>query len=246
MAAQYVSSTYSLRTPDQDYVWRQWYDLVSSTTITTNGTATFRTTDEELWRNYYTGTPITWTQVNPVQARVWDRWEVTVRETEEQARARELVEQHHQEYRDREQRRREEINQLRLAEAERIAGAQERALELLEMLLTPEEAEHRDRHGELLVRGSEGGMFVIEERDSVHGNVREIDEHGCILGRICVAPQMYHREPGQPTLSLPLADGWVGQYLAIKYQEERFRETGNWSGRRPCQHPGVPILRTAA
>ena len=89
------------------------------------------------------------------------------------------------------------------------------------------------------MRGSDGGLFVIELR-GVHGNIREVDEHGCVLGRVCVAPGMYDHEYG---VALPTPDGWVGQYLAIKADEQSLRRTGNWSGRRACQHPDVPMLR---
>lgn len=91
----------------------------------------------------------------------------------------------------------------------------------------------------LVVRGSEGGLYEIDisQGRGVHGNIVEIDEHGCRLGTICVAPRMY-LEDGV----MPLSDGYIGQYLAIKHKEGEFRETGNWSYRRECQQPNVPIL----
>lgn len=187
-------------------------------------------------------TTITWASQNTynvwptdVRGAVWDGW-VTIHEkvmrTAEQEQA--LADQR--------QRQREERSRLLLAAQVRMEGAQERALELLEMILTAEEKVWRDQHpDEILVRGSDGGMFLISQY-GVHGNISEVDEHGCVLGRICVAPAMYDRQADAP---LPLADGWVGQYLAIKHSEAEVRARGNWSSRRDCQQPNVPILRAA-
>lgn len=164
----------------------------------------------------------------------WDRWsqwhEPIMRTAEEEQRLA-----------DARQQRQEEASRRRLAEQVRMEGAQDRALQLLELILTPEEREWRDRHdGDIMVRGSDGGMYEISQT-SVHGNVRQVDEHGCVLGRVCVAPSMYDRDAG---MHLPLADGWIGQYLAIKHSEAEFRERGNWSGVRGCAQPNVPILRS--
>lgn len=138
---------------------------------------------------------------------------------------------------DQEQAAREARSALMLASKVRMEGAQDRAMELLMMILTPEERTWYDQHDEIAVRGDEGGLYVIEKR-SVHGNIRLVDEHGCLLGRVCVAPGMY--DEGE---ALPLADGWIGQYLAIKHQEGLMREAGNWSYRGTCHHSDVPVLR---
>lgn len=231
---QATPTTVTMSATTNNIVWRQWYDVQTMSTTITGGLQghryTYTVSDEDLWHNY--------------QQPIWDHWErvmVRERETEAEFRAAQAeVERRHQEYRDQQQRTAEERNRRWLAEQERIAGAQQRALGLLEMILTPEERLYRAQHGEIMVRGSDGGMYVIEERGSVHGNVRQTDEHGCLLGRICIAPDMFDREERK---ALPLADGWVGQYLAIKYQEETFRATGNFSSVRPCQHADVPTLR---
>ena len=67
-------------------------------------------------------------------------------------------------------------------------------------------------------------------RETVHGNVVRTDEHGCLLGRACVAPSMYG-DGG----ALPTADGWVGQYLGLKFDAEQFLSHANWSGVRTCR-----------
>jgi hypothetical protein len=125
---------------------------------------------------------------------------------------------------------------------EDLVLAQIRGLELLHMILTDEQQAQYDLNGMVPVRGSLGGMYEIETLyGGVHGNITKVDEHGCRLGRICVAPRM--RVDGR---ALPLADGWVGQLLAIKTDEDAFIQTGNWSSRQPCRHPDVPILASVA
>jgi hypothetical protein len=143
--------------------------------------------------------------------------------------------------RDRRQRAREEYNAQHLAEQARLTGAQDRAMGLLLALLTPEEREYHATHDEFLVIGHSGRRYLIGKH-GVHGNIAEVDEHGCRLGRVCVAPGMYDR---QANLYLPLADGWVGQYLAIKHNEEELRRVGNWSGLHPCRRP-EPYTAVAA
>lgn len=216
-------------------IWQSWHATVTTATTTTG-------TNIDWFNSNYTWTTGARITYNPVQQEVWKQWDqiyTRERETEAQAEARLFAEQ---ERRDQHQRWVEEASARRLAEQARIAGSHERGLQVLDMILTAEERMYRLEHQELMVRGSDGGMFVIEER-GVHGNVRETDEHGCLLGRICVAPRMFDHEAG---LALPLADGWVGQYLAIKHQEAVFRTTGNWSGVRDCQHPDVRLLDARA
>jgi hypothetical protein len=147
------------------------------------------------------------------------------------------------------QRRREQEARRRLEAEQRWQRAEEdrvlaqiKGLELLEMLLTDEQAEQYALNGSVPVRGSDGGMYEIDTLyGGVHGNVVQVDEHGCKLGRVCVAPRM--NVGGH---ALPMADGWVGQLLAIKTDEALFRARGNWSSVRACAHPDVPILASAA
>ena len=125
---------------------------------------------------------------------------------------------------------------------ERLAVAQNRAMNLLLSILTPEERQWYDRTRNIMVRGSEGGMYVIDTQycgGTVHGNIIQVDEHECRLARICVAPRMYDEVSRE---GLPIADGWLGQYLAIKHQEELFRARGNFYRQQGCQHLNVPVL----
>jgi hypothetical protein len=199
-------------TCSQNYVWSDWNITSSSTSTTLN-------VQGHVWQDWLSRDPVEyqWRQPTPETA------------AERQARA------------DRLQAERERLARESLAAQKRMEGAQERGMELLLSILTAEERAWHDQHGEFMVRTESGRIYVIEKR-GVHGNIRETDEHGCLLGRICVAPGMMDHEAG---LSLPLADGWLGQYLAIKHNEEALRTIGNWSSRGPCRQPDVPILRAA-
>jgi hypothetical protein len=139
---------------------------------------------------------------------------------------------------------REERSRQLLAERQqrelRAAQAQERAEELFSSLLTAEQQDRWATHRLITVRGSEGGLYELHD-GGVHGNIAQVDEHGCRLATLCVATGMYddHHNP------LPTADGWVGQLLAIRYNERELREKANFSYRRGCQHPDVPVLGAA-
>jgi len=172
------------------------------------------------------------------------QWEMT----DEQ---REAIERAEQERRDREQAERERINRERLAreqEFQRLRQeAKDRALELLMMVLTPEERLQHENMGEIFVRGSDGHLYQLQttSRNTVHGNIVRTDEHGCKLGTVCVAPAM-HESHEEGRRALPIEDGWVGQYLGLRHNAEEFLRHGNWSYVRECQHKDTPTLRTPA
>ena len=235
-----TASTTGTITYTQDLVWNGW-----TVGNTTTGTSTF-ISDEQMVRFNAEGITFDWYKptytVNPIQEAVAQQWQVIhereVPSPEElQRRA------------DEAQRQMEEASRRRLEAEQRWARleedrilAQVRGLELLHMLLTDEQRAQYDLNAVVPVRGSEGGMYEIDTlQNGVHGNIVKVDEHGCRLGRVCVAPRM--RVDGQ---ALPLADGWVGQLLAIKTDERAFIRTGNWSSQRACAHPDVPILERAA
>lgn len=232
-----TNSTASSITWSQDLTWNGW--VVGNTTT---GTTSYITNEELVRLN---NAQITWNSIqpfyHPVQQHVYERWQVLHdREvpSPEELQRREDEAQHR---REEEARRRLEAEQRwEQEEAERLV-AHARGLELLDMILTPEQQAQR-REGKIHITGSDGGRWVVDMTYSgVHGNVYEEDAHGCFLGRICIAPHM--RVGGR---SLPLSDGWVGQILAIQTNEAEFRAVGNWSSRRPCQHPEVPILASVA
>ena len=145
--------------------------------------------------------------------------------------------------RDYEQQHRQEESRRELAKSQRTQGAQEKALRLFKYILNPEELLLWETTGKVHVRGSDGGLYEIDTRHhGVHGNVWSVDEHGCRLGNLCVAPRMFEDDPELGRLGLPLADGWIGQYLTIKNNEADLLRHANWSQRQRCIRPNIPIL----
>lgn len=220
------------------------YDLQTATWHSWTGTGDhWYITDEEITRANRIGDAggaytYNYTYNHPVQEQMWRRWEITERETREQEQAR-LDRQ--QQLREAESRRRlEEEARWAALEAER-AQAHERGMELLQMIMSAEERLMLLNTGRITVRGSEGRLYEIDTgRGGVHGNIYEVDEHGCKLANLCVAPAM-RVDSGV----LPLSDGYVGQYLAVKHDEAGLRARANFSYRRECTRPEVPILNAA-
>lgn len=236
----------------QTVLWKKWYTYDYGTA------GSMSTTANLIWRDWQVPTATTTTEpilintgnvtytwrddwIEGTQDYVWRDWNNNWRISQRTFVPQAPVEtpEARQERLDREQRAREERSARELAARTQLAKAEDRARELLMMLLSNEEAEWLTRHKEIMVRSDGGRMYVIEDRGAVHGNIREVDEHGCVLGRVCVQPRMYDDEANA---AIPISDGIVGQYLAIKHNEEELRRTGNWSHRQPCKQPGVPIL----
>jgi hypothetical protein len=225
-----VATTTSATTSTVDF-WRYW----------NTATSTAGTLRVEPWRTW-TATTTTGTITNLAYnpTFTWDQWTELPDEHRWQEPAVELARlypRHEptQAELDAAQRRREEHSARLLADRQRLAVAQPRALELLRSLLTDVQIAQMDRTGEIRVDGSDGGRYVIEVGDGrVHGNIRAVDEHGCVLGRLCVQPDMYDVGVG----ALPSADGHVGQLLAIRFNEQALLAKANWSFRQFCQQPG--------
>lgn len=214
----------------RDTAWYGWINNITTTTDTMSGNA------NKIWYQWaQTSNTYTINANYFTRDLIWDTWQdapitpAPYRTPEEiQADA------------DAAQARREENSRRQLAAQQVRAQAEDRATELLHALLTEEEMRHYLEHDEIQVRSEHGNLYVIEKR-GVHGNIRMVDEHGCRLGRICVAPRMYDEE----RRTLPVQDGWIGQYLMLKHDEDRIISRGNWSQRGVCQHPDVPILQVA-
>jgi hypothetical protein len=171
---------------------------------------------------------------------VWDAW---IADDEQRA----AYEAEQTRLRDAAQARREQQNRERLAreqeQMENYLVAHTRALELLDDLLTEEERALRLTEQRVAVRGSDGHLYWIEmHTESVHGNIVRTDEHGCRLGRACVAPRMY--DLGGDVMPTP--DGWVGQYLGLKFDAETFLSHANWSGRTQCHLVDAAQVRQVA
>ena len=197
-------------------IWTQW--VSTGTTTTTNYTA--------IWDGWVTSssTTITGTWSNQTQQYVWNAWE-QVEQTQLQ--------------RDELQARREQANRERLArqqqQMEDRIVAEARAIELFHELLTNEEFDDLTVNQRISVTGTDGRLYQLEtHRDTVHGNIVQVDEHGCRLRRACVAPGMYGDRG-----ALPTEDGWIGQLLGLKYDTEQFLSHANWSNHRRCQHENL-------
>lgn len=251
-----------------DVVWQRWGGWGTTNTVTgsplVNPNPNTRVVDVQsnaqtagtqvtyqtnVWQSWITAGTTTMTAPYTVQgAETWGRWNNQWNETEAHRIAREEQQLQHEAERrvwlDEQQRRREAESRRRLALQPIIDNAENRAQELLRMILTPEQLVQYEASGDVTVRGSDGGLFVVQTQyygRSVHGNIYETDEHGCQLARVCVAPRMTGEIEGL-RYSLPITDGHIGQILSIQHDEAGFRTAGNWSDWRRCQHPNVPIL----
>jgi hypothetical protein len=214
------------------FPWQTYSTSITTTAVTMQRLGTACTTAATTWQEWIRADGATaWTYVDQTQVwAAWDEWHRPVMRSAEE-------EQAHQ---DRLQARREDESRRRLAQMERMAGARERARELLDELVAADDwVPGLDL---IQVVGSDGDLYRIElHRDTVHGNVIRVDEHGCILGRACVAPSM-----NDDGLAMPMEDGWLGQYLGLKFDAEVFLSHANWSSVRECRHSDVPILERAA
>jgi hypothetical protein len=207
-------------TVTRDEIWAGWVADQATATGTATGTASYTWTDEQMhaWRNW-----------DAQHHQVLDRHQALLAIREEEQRIR-----------DAQQRAREEQNRRLLAETQardRLAQqAHEVAQELFLSLLTAEQRAQWARTEACTVRGSEGGLYELRG-GGVHGNISQIDEHGCRLATLCVAPRMYEEED---YAALPTPDGWVGQLLAIRHNEGELRNRANYSYRRGCVQPAPP------
>lgn len=199
-------------------LWHQW-------TSTGTTSATFATTNypTNVWGHWVT-TGTASTTITYHQQPIWEVWEEDEHDLEVLRR-----------YNDEMQARREQRNREALAAAQQQAldrgVAQAAAMTLLFDVLTHEERVAFEESDNITVQGQDGRLYRIEtHRDTVHGNIVRTDEHGCVLGRACVAPQMYG-DGG----ALPTPDGWVGQYLGLKFDTTEFLSHANWSQTYGCR-----------
>lgn len=215
----------STTTASTTAVWNQWIVQGPRGAVGYYNTTTPTTTSANIvwdqWRDVgYNTTGVVW------QEEIWGRWERDEEQLAEMQRQRDEL-----------QARREQQSRERLAREQELMEnrlvAHSRAVELLDALLTEEERADRLQTGKITVQGSDGRLYWIEtHRESVHGNIVLTDEHGCMLGRACVAPSM-RGESGV----LPTPDGWVGQYLGLKFDARQFLSHANWSNQGYCRRP---------
>ena len=199
-----TTTSASINITPQTGVWRQWTAVSNATmTATYHIPAEFVAWQQDVWHNWTRFQVATENAAAGIQrfGRAVGEAAMAVQQTDEE------IQRRMQERRDREQARREAESRERLAREKRLQGARERASELLEMVLSEAEKQYRAEHnGRILVRSQNGNLYEIDTNyGGVHGNIVKVDEHGCQLGRLCVAPGMYDNRA-----ALPLEDGYVG------------------------------------
>lgn len=207
-------------------IWTQWITAGTHTATSSN----YLLPHQKWWAST-SSTSITYNH----QAVVWEEWNRTAEEL--------------QALRDYEQRQREEYAARRLAREhdeaqrrERAVVAEGRAQELLAMVLTNAEREEWAKDSQVHIRGSSGRLYIVQQ-GRVHGNIIEVDEHDCRLATLCVAPDMRDRDTGGV---LPMSDGYAGQILTLKCDEEHLREKANFSYRSGCHRRDAALLRAEA
>lgn len=110
-----------------------------------------------------------------------------------------------------------------IARASPRLSPRERAQQLLESRLSAEQRTELAQHGYFHVVGSRGRRYRIRAQ-GVNGNVEWVDNDGVVLGRLCA----------HPSGSLPHADYWLAQMLALQHDEDAFLRVANvHAGRRP-------------
>lgn len=225
---------------DRTYIrnWNTW-------TNTNTSTASLYTANNLTWTSY--------TELPREYDEIWGKWSVKDHEipeirrfaTEEARRLRLQRDEELRRQRDELQRRREEASRRRLAAQPLLVHARDRAEELLMMTLTPAEKVYMaENDGQVMVVGGDtGDLYTVDTQyHGVHGNIRKVDEHGCVLAILCVAPRMEHTDEHGDRYAMPLADGFVGQILSIKFNEQELLARANLSHVRSCRQPNVPIL----
>jgi hypothetical protein len=100
----------------------------------------------------------------------------------------------------------------------------------------------------LKVRGGvSGDVYRIYTNTGIHGNVYLFDEHGCQLASYCGAPSVHvgtaaerseARRSGELT-TIPNSDAWLGQYLALKYNETGYLSHANRSVVGRCHQAAI-------
>jgi hypothetical protein len=157
-------------------------------TAGTTAAWTVPVTNDRIWQYWLNNTSTTTTASITWQQPVWDAW---MRDDRIYTQQRALTQQQADELQARREQRSREALAAEQARMENRVVAHSRALDLLDNLLTEDERAVRDEQQRVAVLGSDGHLYWLEmHRETVHGNIVRTDEHGCQLGRACVAPGM--------------------------------------------------------
>jgi len=195
-----------------------WEPMGWTTTTSTTANTTSNDSVWFVWASNATATSATYTGSVTYNERTPEQTAL-LEEHEEQRRA--LIAR-----RDEERRVDAHIRRQQIAtrEAEREA-AHNRGLESLEFVLTKDEFQHYQDHGELIITASEGDRFMIDP--GYAGNVRALDGEGKYLVSLCAHPRM-----SMGTGYLPESDAWITQILALKTDQNAFERIANANGPR--------------
>lgn len=229
------------RMVSQDHVWDQWWTTTTTTSNLVSATWQMERIDY-VWDEWYSGHRYTVTNTTTGSTRniVSDR---VLRESEiPHAAARMTPEQQEAEHRELLRERQEADRAYWRAEEQRRAVAQERALELMKLILTEEQWRRHEEDGYVLVTGSDGGLYRVETRGGHEGNVVRYDADGDIA-RLCAHPRMSAPAlEGVESGFMPSADAWVAQILAIQTDETEWRATANVHRTYRRERQGVGAL----
>ena len=122
----------------------------------------------------------------------------------------------------------EQVEQQRIQMMERAAQArrdieeekrtEEKAIQLLEIFLTPEQIRSMKEQKAFVIKSELGSMFRLREKNTVE----EIDGVGNVMGRYCIAP----------VGRLPAGDVLLAQKLMLEGAEREFRRIANFTAVR--------------
>lgn len=212
-----------------DPIWQGWN--------TTSSTTTSFSVNADVWRTWNASVTTVTQQIAENMQRLNAGWEPSPEEL--QAR-RELRQQQEREERSRLERQREMERAVRAKREE----AEARGWELLRSVVPAEDIQALY----LEVRGGvSGSLYRIYTNGGIHGNVFLHDEHGCRLESFCGAPQVHigtaaerseARRRGELT-TIPNSDAWLGQYLALKYNEIDYLDRSNRSVLARCRQAAI-------
>lgn len=121
--------------------------------------------------------------------------------------------------------RREEAQVRQREMMARRAEAERRASETLRAILRPDELAQWTRTGRLIITGSDGKRYRINE--GMVYNVALLDDSDEVLAHLCCHPDMYPIYSASDPEPLPILDVHVAQVLWLRHDLRRFWETAN-------------------
>jgi hypothetical protein len=103
-------------------------------------------------------------------------------------------------------------------------AAKVRGEELLRLVLLPDELDHYERCMEIVVTGSDGKRYRID--DGVVSNVHLLNDAGGRVAGLCCHPQLYGPDDAAQ-IPLPHRDAHASQILQLRHDAEAFWQKAN-------------------